>query len=146
MKGNNMEKIKELNRNVIIVVVILISLIIVMIGIHYKGNNADSLDGRWVRSDGTYIEFDEDSGTFESDSKDLFSHFGALNSGTIVEGSGTYNRGASEITFYYVEHYESSRSVSGNDVDREETYQYEIDNSTLKFIEGSESISFEKEN
>ena len=78
--------------------------------------------------------------------KDLFSHFGALNSGTIVEGSGTYNRGASEITFYYVEHYESSRSVSGNDVDREETYQYEIDNSTLKFIEGSESISFEKEN
>ena len=113
-----MEKIKELNRNVVIllcflVVVFITSLIIAMIGINHDGNNADSLDGRWVRSDGTYIEFDEDSGTFESDSKDLFSHLGSLNYGTIVEGSGTYNRGASEITFYYVERYESSGFVSG---------------------------------
>ena len=66
--------------------------------------------------------------------------------GSVKEGSGTYNRGSPEITFYYVEHYEGDgRLINESDIDRKETYQYELEDGILKFKDYSEYITFEKQ-
>ena len=117
-------------------------------------SGSNSLEGRWVRTDGTYIEF-RDDGTFASDCYKIFKpEMTIMTSGSpIKEYEGTYNQGEKEITYTYVQRYEPYDNVvfapgvssDAMDKDLERTYQYTINDGVLEISSDEETWTFDKE-